>query len=221
MAAEYWPEDTAQLAGALRDCAQKKHSLAVIGGGTKLALGRAAPPLDAVVRTGKMARILDYAPADMVLGAEAGTTLAAIQAAAREHRQMLALDAPWPDKATVGGIVATGDFGPRRARYGAVRDLIIGITLVRADGAIARSGGKVVKNVAGFDLPKVACGSLGTLAAIGSAYFRLHPMPEASATAVVSELLPAQVVELVVKVRQAQLEPTSAVADRKSTRLNS
>jgi len=185
-----------------------------IGGGTELALGSAPAALDAVVRTGRMSRILEYAPADMVLIAEAGVTLAQVQAVARQEGQMLALDPPLPERATLGGLVATGGFGPRRARYGAIRDLILGVALVRADGVLARGGGKVVKNVAGFDLPKLLCGSLGTLGLIAEATFRLHPLPEASATAMCAGLTAAQVVALMADARQAQLEPSSGVALR-------
>jgi glycolate oxidase FAD binding subunit len=197
---EFAPTSAEEAAACMAQAARDRQRLAFVGGGTELELGR-QKPVDATLRTRGMARILEYAPADMVLSAEAGVTLAQVQAAAREHRQMLALDAPWPERATIGGLVATGAFGPRRARYGAIRDLIIGVTLVRADGVVARGGGKVVKNVAGFDLPKVACGSLGTLGLIAGATFRLHPLPEASATVLAA-------------VRQAQLEPTSAVALR-------
>jgi FAD/FMN-containing dehydrogenase len=110
------------------------------------------------------------------------------------------------------GIVASGAFGPRRARYGGVRDLIIGVSMIRADGVVAKGGGKVVKNVAGFDLPKVACGSLGTLGMIASATFRLHPLPEASATVRFDGLTPERVFALVRAAREAQLEPASVVA---------
>src|SRR5256885_12859426 len=99
----------------------------------------------------------------MVLVAEEGLKMARLQEAVRAEGQMLALDPPLPDRATVGGVVATGAFGPRRARYGAVRDLIIGVTIVRADGAVSRGGGTAAKNVAGFGLPKAACASLRTL----------------------------------------------------------
>jgi len=109
-------------------------------------------------------------------------------------------------------VIASGGFGPLRARYGAVRDLIIGVTLVRADGAVARGGGKVVKNVAGFDLPKVACGSLGTLGMIAAAAFRLHPLPEAVQTVIAPGVRPEQVVAVLAAARAAQLEPTCAVA---------
>jgi glycolate oxidase FAD binding subunit len=153
----YTPVSLDECAEVMAKTAREKMRVGFIGGGTALGLGRPPVGLEAVVRTEKLARVLDYAPSDMVLGVEAGVTLAEVQATAREHRQMLALDAPRPERATIGGLVATGAFGPRRARYGALRDLLIGVTLVRADGVIARGGGKVVKNVAGFDLPKIAC----------------------------------------------------------------
>lgn len=186
--------------------------LGFLGGGTAIELGHPPSALDAVLATDRLTRVLEYAPADMVLVAEAGTTLAAVQAQARAHGQRLALDPPWPERATLGGLIATGGFGPLRARYGGIRDLIIGVTLVRADGQVARGGGKVVKNVAGFDLPKVACGSLGTLGLIAAAAFRLHPLPEVATTVLAPGLSPDAVVALLAAARHAQLEPAAAVA---------
>ena len=194
-----------------------RHRIAFVGGGTQIGLGNAPNGIDAEVRTERMKRIVDYSPSDMVLTAEAGATLAEIQAIVREHHQRLALDPPQPERATIGGLVATGAYGPRRAKYGAIRDLIIGVTLVRADGTVARGGGKVVKNVAGFDLPKVACGSLGTLGMIAEATFRLHPLPEKSATAVFRTLTPVQVFAKTKSIRDVQLEPVSVVALRVAT----
>lgn len=191
-----------------------KHRIAFVGGGTQLDLGNTPEAIDAEVRSDRLTRIVDYSPSDMVLTAEAGVTLAQINAAAEAHGQRLALDPPQPERATIGGIVATGAFGPRRARYGTVRDLIIGVTLVRADGVVARGGGKVVKNVAGFDLPKMACGSLGTLGMIAEATFRLHPKPEKSATAVFRGLTAAEVFTKTKSIRDMQLEPVSVVALR-------
>jgi len=208
------PRTVAEAVRAMENLARERKRVAFVGGGTELELGPWPERIDAVVRTRGLGRIVEYQPADMVMVVEAGVTLAALQAAAREHRQRLALDPPWPDRATIGGIVATGAFGPRRARYGAVRDLIIGVQLVRADGAVAHGGGKVVKNVAGFDLPKLACGSLGTLGLIAGATFRLHPMPEASETVVVPGLSTAEVVAMVSRLRASQLEPTAAAALR-------
>ncbi len=210
----YRPESEAECAEVLAREAQIGGRVAFAGGRTAIELGGAPQALDAVVHTGGMGRILDYAPSDMVLAAEAGVTVAQLQEAARAERQMLALDPPLPERATVGGVVAAGTFGPRRTRYGGVRDLIIGVTLVRADGVVARGGGKVVKNVAGFDLPKLMVGSLGSLGLIASATFRLHPLPEASATVLLSGLAPDQVVSLLGRARQAQLEPAAVAALR-------
>ena len=208
----YAPTTLEECAEVLAMAAREQLRLGFVGGGTALGLGAPPAALDAVVRTEGLARIVEYAPADMVIVAEAGVTLAALQAEARAHGQQLALDAPFPDRATIGGLVAVGAFGPQRARYGAVRDLIIGVTLVRADGEIARGGGKVVKNVAGFDLPKVACGSLGTLGLIAAAAFRLHPLPEATVTVLAPGLRAEAVIAVLAAARQAQLEPETAVA---------
>jgi glycolate oxidase FAD binding subunit len=208
------PRSVSDAAQAMEQLARERKRVAFLGGGTELELGPRPERIDAVVHTRGLGRIVEYQPADMVMIVEAGVTLEELQAATREHRQRLALDPPWPERATIGGIVATSAFGPRRARYGAVRDLIIGVQLVRADGAVARGGGKVVKNVAGFDLPKLACGSLGTLGLIAGATFRLHPLPEASETAVVPGLSAGEVVATVSRVRATQLEPVAAFALR-------
>ena len=120
----------------------------------------------------------EYAPGDMTVTVGAGVTMAQLQSALAEHGQRLALDGLWPGRATVGGVIATNDSGALRVRYGGVRDLIIGITVVLGDGTIATSGGKVVKNVAGYDLPKLMTGAHGTLGIITRAVFRLHPLPQ-------------------------------------------
>ncbi len=208
----YAPGTLDECAEVMAMAAHERMRVGFIGGGTAIGLGAAPTGLDAVVRTEQLARILEYAPADMVVVAEAGVTLAALQDAAKPHGQRLALDAPRPDRATLGGLVATGGFGPLRARYGTIRDLIIGVTLVRADGQVAHGGGKVVKNVAGFDLPKVACGSLGTLGLVAAAAFRLHPLPEVTVTVVVPGITAETVVAIVGAARDAQLEPAAVVA---------
>jgi glycolate oxidase FAD binding subunit len=211
------PTSTEELSEILIGAAREKLCVSLTGGGTKLGLGNPPEQLDLLVRTRGMKKILEYAPADMVLIAEAGATLAEIQSVAREHRQMLALDPPFFEQATIGGVIATADCGPRRMRYDAIKDLIIGATLIRADGAIAKSGGKVVKNVAGFDLPKLACGSLGTLFAVATATFRLHPLPEAIATTLSGPLTAAEIPASVLKIRDGQLEPTSALVLRQGS----
>ena len=210
------PSTIDECAEVMAVAAREQLRLGFVGGGTALALGAPPSGLDAVVRTERLARVLEYAAADMVIVVEAGVTLAALQAEVGQHGQRLAIDAPSPERATLGGLIATGGAGPLRMRYGTIRDLIIGVTLVRADGEVAHGGGKVVKNVAGFDLPKVACGSLGTLGLIAAAAFRLHPLPERTTTMVVAGLGAEAVVALIAATRAAQLEPASAVALRSS-----
>jgi len=130
-----------------------------------------------ILSTRRLSRVLEHAWGDMTATVEAGCTFQQFQQTLAEHGQRLALDPLWPAQSTIGGILATNDSGALRVRFGSLRDLIIGITLALPDGTLAKSGGKVVKNVAGYDLPKLATGSLGTLGIITQAIFRLHPMP--------------------------------------------
>ena len=208
------PESPKAAAELLVSCQEKKLKLGFIGGGTALGLGNPARGIDAVVLTRRLDRVVEYAPEDQVIVVEAGITLGRLQTLARRNGQWLGVDAPHAELATLGGLVAVGGFGPRRARYGALRDLLLGVTLVRADGAIAHGGGKVVKNVAGFDLPKLVAGSLGTLGLITEVTLRLHPLPEVSATYHSAELDAKGVTQSVLALRQAQLEPSAVVAVR-------
>jgi len=208
----YTPASVPEAAQIVAQTRAANARIAFVGGGSELDLGAPPRALEAVVKTEQLSRVVEYAPDDMVITAEAGLPLARLQQAVATHRQQLALDPPVPDRSTVGGVVATNGFGPRRARYGSAKDLIIGATLILEDGTLARGGGKVVKNVAGFDLPKLSCGSLGTLGMIATATFRLHPLPEASESAVVPRQSAAGVRALVAAAREAQLEPTSCVA---------
>ena len=208
----YEPSTVDEAAEVLRESALRGKSLAFIGGGTDLELGTAPRRIDAVVRTGRLARVIEYSPSDQIVVAEAGLTLGELQRTLASHRQRLALDPPLPERKTLGGIIAANAYGPRRARFGSVRDLIIGISFVRADGTLARGGGKVVKNVAGFDLPKLMIGSLGTLGLITSVNFRLHPLPEEEVTLHLPGRSGAGLRSLVRGIKEAQLEPTSVVA---------
>jgi len=208
----YEPSSLEDAIDVVRECARVPKRLAFVGGGTDLSLGARPAGLDAILKTGGLTRIIEHAPSDQIVIAEAGLTLAALQATLASHRQRLALDPPLPARATLGGIVAANAFGPRRARYGSVRDLIIGVSIVRADGTVARGGGKVVKNVAGFDLPKLMVGSLGTLGLIATVTFRLYPLPEQSETLLLPGRSARDLRALVGRLREAQLEPTSVVA---------
>ena len=206
------PESPEEAAALLAETAQAAMRLAFVGGGTEIELGSQPSGIEAVVRTERLARVLEHAPSDQIAVVEAGVTLAALQRTAGAHGQRLALDAPWPERATLGGLIASNGFGPLRARYGSIRDLIIGISIVRADGTPSRGGGKVVKNVAGFDLPKLMVGSLGTLGLITTATFRLHPLPESAATVLLPRRAPGEIRALRGEIQGAQLEPASVVA---------
>jgi glycolate oxidase FAD binding subunit len=158
--------------------------LAVVprGGGTKLAWGNPPQRADIVLSTARLNAIVEHAHSDLTVTVEAGCTIQLLSETLAQHNQRLALDALWPGRATVGGILSTNDNGALRLRFGSLRDLVIGITLVLPDGTIAKSGGRVVKNVAGYDLPKLVTGALGTLGIITQATFRLHPAPQNAQT---------------------------------------
>ncbi len=174
------PRTLAELAETLRALHDARRPFAVVGGGTELELGNRPRALDTVVRTVALDRVVDYAPEDQTITVEAGLTLAEIDRVLAPHGQMLPLDVADRTRATIGGTIAANGYGRRRQRYGSAKDLIVGVSLVRPDGTAARGGGKVVKNVAGFDLPKLVVGSLGTLGAIATVTLRVYPVPAAT-----------------------------------------
>lgn len=178
------PAGTAEAAALLRAAAE--HDLAVVPRGAGSRLGWGIPPsrCDLLVDMLRMGSMVEHAAGDLVARVQAGARMGAIAETLAGAGQEIALDVPV--SATVGGVVASGLTGPRRLRYGAPRDLLIGITVVRADGTVAHSGGKVVKNVAGYDLGKLLAGSWGTLGLITEATFRLHPLPAARAFVIAS-----------------------------------
>jgi len=171
------PGNADEVSRVLRCANVARVSVIPRGGGTKLDWGNPPRRADLILSTARLNRVLEHAWADMTATLQAGCTVELFQKTLAEHGQRLALDPLWPGRATIGGILATNDSGSLRVRFGALRDLIIGITLALPDGTLARSGGKVVKNVAGYDLPKLATGSLGTLGVVTEAVFRLYPLP--------------------------------------------
>ena len=207
------PSTLDEAQAALTSAALARQTVAFVGGGTELGFGYAPTRVDILLDTTKLDRVVEYQPADMVVEVEAGVTLAALQAHLAPHGQRLALDAPEPESATLGGLVATNGFGPLRARFGSMRDLIVGVSFIRADGARVRGGGKVVKNVAGFDLPKLAVGSLGSIGMIATVTLRLHPVPQV-ALGVDATLSADDVANVVRESFRLQLEPAMLVAAR-------
>jgi glycolate dehydrogenase FAD-binding subunit len=180
------PRDLDELTATVRALHAERKPFAFVGGGTELELGNAPRALDTVVRTVALDSVIEYVPEDQLITVEAGMTLAEIDRVLEERGQMLPLGVGDRERATIGGAISTNAYGRRRQRYGTAKDLIVGVEIVRPDGVRARGGGKVVKNVAGFDLPKLMVGSLGTLGAIVRATMRVYPIPEARRTFVLT-----------------------------------
>jgi glycolate oxidase FAD binding subunit len=177
------PETAASLAAVLAWASAERVATVVAGSGTRRCWGRTPAPFDLILGTRGLSRVLHHEPGDLTVSAEAGVTLASLNRSLAAHGQWLPLDAPF-DASTIGGTLATNDSGPHRQRHGAPRDLLIGIQIATADGRLVKAGGNVVKNVAGYDLGRLMCGSFGTLAVIVSATFKLAPLPAATSTLV-------------------------------------
>jgi glycolate oxidase FAD binding subunit len=202
------PGNPEEVAGALKIATGVGLQVIPRGGATQMGWGNPPRSGDLMLSTRRLNRVVEHAWGDMTATVEAGCTFQQLQQTLAEHGQRLALDPLWPDQATIGGILATNDSGPLRIRFGSLRDLVIGITLALPDGTLAKSGGKVVKNVAGYDLPKLATGSLGTLGIITQAIFRLHPVPRESRTLTFSNSDSATMNALVLAIQDCNMVPT-------------
>ncbi len=211
------PGSQEELSRVLRAASTVGARVVARGGGTKLTWGGSPEAVDVSLSTAHLNRILEHSAGDLVVTAEAGVQLTDLQAHVASAGQRLALDPPG-EAATLGGIVATDASGPLRHRYGTVRDLLIGITVVLADGTVARAGGKVVKNVAGYDLAKLYTGSLGTLGIVTQVTFRLHPLPEAATTVLIELPTPDAAAGLVAVIRTSPLVPSAIELDWESGR---
>ena len=198
------PRSSEEIAAVARYASQHKLAIEIVGAGTKLGWGN---PVDAEIRleTTRLAGVRQHSWQDLTATVAAGTPWAAMQRALSVHGQQVALDPLWQETATVGGIVSTNDSGAWRLKYGSLRDLIIGMTIVLADGTIAKSGGKVVKNVAGYDLHKLMTGAYGTLGVITEVTFRLHPVCAHTRTWTTSSAAVQPLGELMMKVLDSQL----------------
>src|ERR1700730_11158587 len=180
------PDNKEQVAQITALVSQHGLTLLARGGGSRMNLGGIPEQVDVVLETQRMTRLLEHEAPDLTCHVEAGITFAALQAQLATKGQWVALDPPDTGQATLGGILASNASGPKRLRYGAARDLVIGLHVVQANGEIARSGGRVVKNVAGYDLNKLYIGSLGTLGIIIDANFKLQPLPSEERTLILT-----------------------------------
>lgn len=190
-----YPRSQAELAAVMACAQEQQWPVLISGNSSKLGWGgllksSSSSPL-LIVSTRHLNQLVDHAAGDLTVTVEAGMRLADLQAVLARANQFLPIDPAYPEQATIGGIVATADTGALRQRYGGIRDLLLGITFVRADGQIAKAGGRVVKNVAGYDLMKLMTGSWGTLAAITQVTLRVYPRPETSRTVILTGATPA------------------------------
>jgi glycolate oxidase FAD binding subunit len=182
-----YPETVTQLAAVVALAAQQRWTLVPCGAGSKLDWGGLVGASELLLlSTARLNRLIDHAVGDLTVTVEAGMRFADLQATLAQAGQFLAIDPTYPEQATIGGIVATADTNSGRQRYNSVRDMLLGIQFVRSDGQVAKAGGRVVKNVAGYDLMKLLTGSYGTLGVITELTFRLYPLPAASQTIVLA-----------------------------------
>lgn len=194
----------------MRTCATEGTTVRPVGSGTKLGWGHTTPDPDIELSSARLDRVLEHNAGDFTAVMQPGVKLSDAQGVLAEEGQMLALDPPLQGSAaTLGGIVAAGDSGPLRHRFNAPRDLILGITVALSDGTVARAGGRVIKNVAGYDLGKLFAGSFGTLGLILELTVRLHPLPPGTATAIVETDDPDALGRAASALAHAQIETNS------------
>jgi glycolate oxidase FAD binding subunit len=209
------PTTEAEIADAVREAAEKGSAFEIIGAGTKREFGRPASA-DAILDVSALSGILKYEPEELVLTARAATPIAEIQTALADKRQMLAFEpADWgplfgheAGRATLAGVVATNACGSRRVKAGAVRDSVIGCRFVNGRGDIAKAGGHVIKNVTGFDLPKLMCGAFGTLGVLTEITLRVSPLPERVAAVAVRNCEAQTGLGLLRRAAQLPVDPT-------------
>lgn len=206
-----YPETEEALAQTVRECVGQGRPLHTVGHMTKLLHGPLPPDEAEAVSLKNMNAITSYEPGDLVVTVQAGARLEDLQARLAEHRQWLPIDPPYVD-ATVGGILATNSTGPRRFGYGTVRDLLLGLRVVGPDGSVTRSGGRVVKNVTGYDLHKLHVGAWGSLGVVTEANFKVRPRPEVSAVIAIRADSFGEAHKLLLEVYGSSLRPVALEA---------
>ena len=203
------PETVEQVAQIVALANQQGLTVLTRGGGSRINLGGIPEQFDILLETTKLTHLLEHEAPDLTCHVEAGITLAPLQAQLAAKGQCLALDPPDAQQATIGGILASNASGPKRLRYGTARDMVIGLHVVQASGEVARSGGRVVKNVAGYDLNKLYIGSLGTLGIIVEANFKLQPLPDNERTLLLTFSNAADATQTVLALQSSLLTPSA------------
>lgn len=201
-----YPETIEQVSEALKAANEQGHAIVPVGRGAFLHLGGMPRRYDLALSLQRLDHIVDYQPTDMTVTVEAGMALARLQEILGENGQWLPMDPPSPEQTTIGGVIAANLSGPVRLSQGTIRDFLIGLKVVQADGTVIKGGGRVVKNVAGYDLPKLYCGSFGTLGVIVEATFKVRPRPEAQAVLSLTFPSAAQTMELTLRLMGSELQ---------------
>lgn len=203
-----FPKTPEQLAAVVACAHQNQWRLLPCGHGSKLSWGALLTGADLVISTQALNQVIEHAEGDLTVTVQAGVPFATLQSQLLKTRQFLAVDPAYPEQATLGGIVATRDTGALRQRYGGIRDMLIGVSFVRYDGQIAKAGGRVVKNVAGYDLMKLMSGSFGTLGILSQLTFRLYPQQETSQTVLLTGAI-ADIQTVTAAILQSSLTPVA------------
>ena len=172
------PQSEREIAQVLAYANRHHQTVNIISGGTKRGFGGIMENADMLLSLAQYKGIVEHSAGDLTMTVKPGTTLKEIADDLHQHGQRVSLDAPWPEMATIGGVIAANDSGPKRLLYGSARDFVIGLRIVYPDGKVIRTGGKVVKNVAGYDMNKLFIGSMGTLGVISELTIKLRPLPK-------------------------------------------
>jgi glycolate oxidase FAD binding subunit len=204
-----FPGSVDEISAVLAACSEAKAGVVPWGGGAHMGLGGVPKRVGVVLGLGRLNQMLEHEPEDMTSTVQAGMTLAGCQARLSHQGQLLGVDPPGGDRATIGGILAANASGPRRLRYGTARDLLIGLRVVHADGTVTKGGAKVVKNVTGYDMNKLYVGSLGTLGVIVEATFRLHPVSACERTWVAAFSTAASARRVVARILDSPIVPSA------------
>ncbi|MFN3372038.1 MAG: FAD-binding oxidoreductase [Chloroflexus sp.] len=205
------PTTVAEVAEVLAAASRAQAAVVPWGAGTRQFLINPPPRYDLALDLRRLDRVIEYHPADLVVMVEAGITLAALQAVLAERGQWLPWDPPTPDTAPIGGLLATAAWGPLRLGYGGPRDWLLGMRVVLGDGRIVQSGGRVVKNVAGYDNHKLHLGAFGTLGVIAAVTFKVAPLPERIASVRAVFATPTAALHAATAIRQPPSQPVALV----------
>lgn len=204
-----YPHTQAALGEVVKVANQKDWRILPFGNGSKVSWGGLVNKVDLAISTQNINSLIEHAVGDLTITIESGMKLVEVQEILGKENQFLPIDPAFPETATIGGIIATADTGSWRQRYGGIRDMVLGISFVRADGEIAKGGGRVVKNVAGYDLMKLLTGSFGTLGVISQVTLRTYPLPPDSQTILLTG--DNQVIATAAQtLRNSSLSPTKA-----------